>query len=158
MNTEDAAVTKSNRNDDCSSGWRAFFSVLLIGLCISGNVRPDPSDYKTHAQWRDMVMGVSACSFGALIAACFAIKWRRLPDCWSVIWRLYLAYVVSAFLIGLGHGPGVAASALGASLVAGAFVIPAGAAVFFWRNLLTNVIFYGLILLFCMGVIMVITR
>lgn len=136
-----------------ASGWRAFFSVLLMGLCLSGSARPDPADYPTRYQWMQMVTAISACSFGALAAAGFAIKWRKLDAYWSIVWRLYLVYVAGAFLAGLMHGGGVAGYATGAALIAGLLTALSGAALFYWRNLGTNIFFYFFCFCFALGVL-----
>ena len=125
-----------------ASGWRAFFSVLIMGLCVSGNARPDPSDYATRFQWQQMVMAISACSFGALAAAGFAVRWRKLGGYWSIVWRLYLVYVAAAFLAGFLHGGSVAGYATGAAMLAGMLTAASGVALFYWRNAGTNIFFY----------------
>ena len=125
-----------------ASGWRAFFSVLFMGLCVSGSSRPDPSDYATRYQWMQMVTAISACSFGALAAAGFAIRWRKLDAYWSIVWRLYLVYVAGAFLAGLLHGGGVAGYATGAAMLAGLVTALSGTGLFYWRNAGTNLFFY----------------
>jgi len=135
---------------DHASGWRAFFSVLLMGLCVSGSARPDPADYATRYQWTQMVTAISACSFGALAAAGFAIKWRKLDAYWSIVWRLYLVYVAGAFLAGLMHGGGVAGYATGAAILAGLLTALSGTALFYWRNAGTNIFFYFFVI--CSGV------
>ncbi len=63
---------------EIASGWREFFAVFLAGTCVSGNARPDPAGFETRLHWQQMVMGISSCSFGALLAACFAVNWRKL--------------------------------------------------------------------------------
>ena len=125
-----------------ASGWRAFFSLLFVSLCVSGTVRPQPDDYESRMLFMQMVQSMAACSFGGLAAAFFAIKWRTLAEYGAKVWRLYLVFVGFAFLAGSLAGGNVAAGALGASLVAGIFVIPAGVALFHWRNLFTNSIFW----------------
>jgi hypothetical protein len=125
-----------------ASGWRAFFSVLIMGLCVSGNARPDPSDYATRFQWQQMVMAISACSFGALAAAGFAVRWRKLGGYWSIVWRLYLVYVAAAFLAGFLHGGNIAGYATGAAMLAGMVTAMSGTALFYWRNTGTNLFFY----------------
>jgi hypothetical protein len=138
---------------DHASGWRAFFSVLFMGLCVSGSARPDSSDYATRYQWMQMVTAISACSFGALAAAGFAVRWRKLDAYWSIVWRLYLVYVAGAFLAGLMHGGGVAGYATGAALIAGLLTALSGAALFYWRNLGTNIFFYFFCFCFALGVL-----
>lgn len=137
----------------CTSGWRAFFSVLLMGLCVSGNVRLSPADFETRHEWQQMITAVSACSFGALVSACFAIKWRKLDAYWSIVWRLYLVYVAGAFLAGLMHGGNVASYATGAALIAGILTATAGVALFYWRNIGTNVFFYFGCFLLALGLV-----
>ncbi len=58
----------SSTPNDHASGWRAFLSVLLMGLCMSGSARPDPADFETRYHWQQMITAISACSFGALAA------------------------------------------------------------------------------------------
>jgi hypothetical protein len=152
--TETSVVTEVPSGH--ASGWRAFFSVLLMGLCVSGNARINPADFETRYQWQQMILAVSACSFGALVAACFAIKWRKLDAYWSIVWRLYLVYVVGAFLAGLMHGGNVASYATGAALLAGLLTAFSGTALFFWRNSGTNIFFYVFLVLFGIGMIRVI--
>jgi len=139
---------------DHASGWRAFFSVLFMGLCMSGNARPDPADFETRYQWQQMITAISACSFGALAAAAFAIKWRKLDAYWSIVWRLYLVYVAAAFLAGFMHGGNVAAYATGAALLAGMMTATSGVALFYWRNAGTNILFYLSCFLMCLGLAM----
>ena len=127
---------------DHASGWRAFFSVLIMGLCMSGNARPDPADFETRYQWQQMITAISASSFGALAAAAFAIKWRKLDAYWSIVWRLYIVYVAAAFLAGVMHGGNVAGYATGAALLAGILTSTSGVALFYWRNAGTNLIYY----------------
>jgi hypothetical protein len=136
---------------DHASGWRAFFSVLLMGLCMSGSARPDPADFETRYQWQQMITAISACSFGALAAAAFAIKWRKLDAYWSIVWRLYLVYVAAAFLAGFMHGGNVAAYATGAASVSGMMTTTSGVALFYWRNAGTNISFYLSCFLMCLG-------
>lgn len=138
-----------------ASAWRAFFSVLFMGLCVSGSARPDPADYATRHQWTQMVTAISACSFGALAAAGFAVKWRKLEGYGSIVWRLYLVYVAGAFLAGLMHGDGVAGYATGAAIPAGLVTILSGTALFFWRNTGTNIFFYLFSVLLGIGLISV---
>ena len=140
-NDQPLAPVSSTPNEH-ASGWRAFFSVLLMGLCMSGNARPDPADFETRYQWQQMITAISACSFGALAAAAFAIKWRKLDAYWSIVWRLYLVYVAGAFLAGFMHGGNVAAYATGAASVAGMLTATSGVALFYWRNAGTNIFFY----------------
>lgn len=140
-NDQPLAPVSSTPNEH-ASGWRAFFSVLLMGLCMSGNARPDPADFETRYQWQQMTTAISACSFGALAAACFAIKWRKLDAYWSIVWRLYLVYVAAAFLAGFMHGGNVAAYATGAALLAGMLTAASGVALFYWRNAGTNLFYY----------------
>jgi hypothetical protein len=135
-------VTPEEVRPEHATGWRAFFSVLLMGLCVSGNARPSPADFETRYQWQQMLMGIAACSFGALAAAGFAVKWRNLDAYWSIVWRLYLVYVAAAFLAGCMHGGGVAGYATGAALLAGLLTATSGVALFYWRNAGTNIIFY----------------
>jgi hypothetical protein len=89
-----------------------------------------------------MLTAISACSFGALVASFFAIKWRKIDAYWSIVWRLYLVYVAGAFLAGLMHGGGVASYATGAAMVAGLLTALSGTALFYWRNAGTNLFFY----------------
>lgn len=139
-----------------ASGWRAFFSVLFMGLCVSGSARPDPADYATRYQWMKMLTAISACSFGALAAAAFAVKWRRLDGYGAIVWRLYLVYVAGAFLAGLMHGGGVAGYAAGAAIPAGMMTVLPGTALFYWRNTGTNIFFYLFSVLLGVGLINVI--
>jgi len=133
---------------------RAFFSVLFMGLCMSGSARPDPADFETRYQWQQMITAISACSFGALAAAAFAIKWRKLDAYWSIVWRLYLVYIAAAFLAGFMHGGNVAAYATGAALLAGMMTATSGVALFYWRNAGTNIFFYLSCFLMCLGLAM----
>ena len=152
-NDQPLAPVSSNPNDH-ASGWRAFFSVLIMGLCMSGNARPDPADFETRYQWQQMITAISACSFGALAAAAFAIKWRKLHAYWSIVWRLYLVYVAGAFLAGFMHGGNVAAYATGAASVAGMLTATSGVALFYWRNAGTNAFFYLCCFIMCLGLVM----
>jgi hypothetical protein len=131
-----------NTNSDSSAGesvrdvpaWRAFVPVLLIGMVIIG---------MTHPKNSDMAAGYAACGGGALVAAVYAIYIRNLKDFWSIIWRLYLVYIGASFVFGgLSAGTAGAASALGASMAAGIFVVPLGVALFFWDNIVTKIISY----------------
>ena len=131
-----------NTNSDSSVGesvrdvpaWRAFVPVLLIGMVIIG---------MTHPKNSDMAAGYAACGGGALVAAVYAIYIRNLKDFWSIIWRLYLVYIGASFVFGgLSAGTAGAASALGASMAAGIFVVPLGVALFFWDNIVTKIISY----------------
>ena len=152
-NDQPLAPVSSTPNDH-ASGWRAFFSVLIMGLCMSGNARPDPADFETRYQWQQMITAISACSFGALVAAGFAIKWRKLDAYWSIVWRLYLVYVTAAFLAGFMHGGNVAAYATGAALLAGMLTATSGVALFYWRNTGTNAFFYLSCFFICLGLVM----
>lgn len=123
--------------------WRAFFSVLFMGLCVSGNARPDPADFETRNEWAQMINAYAACSFGALFAAFLAIMWRKLDAYWSIVWRLYLIYLSATFLAGyLSGGGSVAAKSLGAGVIAGLIATFSGTALFYWRNAFTNTIIY----------------
>ena len=118
-------------------GWRAFVPILFIGMAVIGSAHPKNAD---------MAAGYAACGGGALVAAVYAIFIRNLKDFWSIIWRLYLAYIGASFIFGgFGAGGAGAASALGASIAAGIFVIPSGVAVFFWDNIATKIISYVLV-------------
>jgi hypothetical protein len=115
--------------------WRAFVSILFIGWLVIGKAYP--------AKNSDMAAGFAACGGGALVAAVYAIFIRNLKDFWSIIWRLYLAYIGVSFVFGgLSAGSAGAASALGASIAAGIFVIPLGVAVFFFDNIATKILSY----------------
>ncbi len=138
---------------EASSGWRAFFAVFLAGMCVSGNARPDPADFETRQQWQQMITGISACSFGALVAAVCAVNWRKLPSYGSIVWRLYLVYVGSACLAGFMHGGNVAAYATGAALLAGLLTALSGVSLFYWRNAGTNLIYYFSCFAFMAGVV-----
>lgn len=151
-----ASAAGSAAPTEHASRWRAFFSVLLMGLCVSGNVRLSPADFETRYQWQQMIMGVAACSFGALASACFAIKWRKLDAYWSIVWRIYVVYVAGAFLAGVMHGGGVAGYATGAALIAGMLTATSGVALFYWRNTGTNVLFYFGCFLLALGLIKVV--
>lgn len=151
-----ASAAGSATATEHASGWRAFFSVLLMGLCVSGNVRLSPADFETRREWQQMITAVSACSFGALASAFFAIKWRKLDAYWSIVWRIYVVYVASAFLAGMMHGGGVAGYATGAALVAGILTATAGVALFYWRNIGTNVLFYFSCFLLALGLVKVV--
>lgn len=160
MSENHSAVTPSDPSStivrapsEYPSVWRAFFSVLFMGLCVSGGARPDPADYATRFQWAQMVTAISACSFGALAAAGFAVKWRKLDGFGSIVWRLYLVYVTGAFLAGMMHGGGVAGYATGAALLAGLITALFGTALFFWRNKGTNIFFYLFSGLFGIGLV-----
>jgi len=152
-NVQPLASVSSTPNDH-ASGRRAFFSVLLMGLYMSGSARPDPADFETRYRWQQMITAISACSFGALVAAGFAIKWRKLDAYWSIVWRLYLVYVAAAFLAGFMHGGNVAAYATGAALLAGMMTATSGVALFYWRNAGTNILFYLSCFLMCLGLAM----
>lgn len=135
MNTNsDSSVGESARD---VSAWRAFVPILFIGMVIIG---------MTHPKNSDMAAGYAACGVGALVAAVYAIFIRNFPDYWSIIWRLYLAYVGASFVFGgLGAGSAGAAAGLGASIAAGFFVIPPGVALFYWDNIATKIISYILV-------------
>ncbi len=138
---------------EAASGWRAFFAVFLTGMCVSGNARPDPADFDTRKQWQQMITGISACSFGALVAAVCAVNWRKLPSYGSIVWRIYLVYVAAACLAGLTHGGNVAGYATGAALLAGLLTALSGVSLFYWRNLGTNLIYYFSCFAFMAGVV-----
>jgi ABC-type phosphate/phosphonate transport system permease subunit len=132
--TSDSSVGESVRD---VPGWRAFVPILFIGMAVIGMAHPKNAD---------MAAGYAACGGGALVAAVYAIFIRNLKDFWSIIWRLYLAYIGASFVFGgFGAGGAGAASALGASIAAGIFVIPSGVAVFFWDNIATKIISYVLV-------------
>ena len=130
--TPDSTTNKSVRD---VAGWRAFVPVLLIGWLIIGMAYP--------AKNSDMAAGFAACGGGALVAAIYAIFIRNLKDFWSIIWRLYLVYIGASFVFGgLSAGSAGAASALGASIAAGVFFIPAGVLLFFFDNIATKILSY----------------
>ena len=135
MNTNsDSSVGESARD---VPAWRAFVPVLFIGMALIGMTTPKNSD---------MAAGYAACGGGALVAAVYAIFVRNLASYWSIIWRLYLAYIAASFVFGgLSAGSAGAATALGASIAAGIFVIPASAVLFFWDNIATKIISYILV-------------
>jgi hypothetical protein len=141
-----------------ASGWRAFFAVFLAGMCVSGNARPDPADFETRLHWQQMVMGISSCSFGALVAAFCAVNWRKLPSYGSIVWRLYLVYVGAACFAGFMHGGNVAAYATGAALLAGLMTASLGVSLFYWRNAGTNLIYYFSFFAFVVGIVVLLLR
>jgi hypothetical protein len=143
---------------EVASGWRAFFAVFLAGMCVSGNARPDPADFETRLHWQQMVTGISACSFGALVAAVCAVSWRKLPSYGSIVWRLYLVYVGAACLAGFMHGGNVAAYATGAALLAGLLTALSGVSLFYWRNAGTNLIYYFSFFAFVVGIVVLLLR
>ncbi len=143
---------------EIASGWRAFFAVFLAGMCVSGNARPDPADFETRLHWQQTVMGISSCSFGALLAACCAVNWRKLRSFWSIVWRLYLVYVGGACLAGFMHGGNVAGYAAGASLLAGLMTALSGVSLFYWRNVGTNLIYYFSFFAFVVGIVVLLLR
>ena len=129
-----------------ASGWRAFFCVFFVGVFIFGNLLKGSYNY-------DMQAGKAAGSFGVLVAALCAIKWRKLERYWSMVWRLYLVTLVTAFVVGFGNGgAGVAGYAIGVALPAGLMTVLLGTALFYWRNLLTNIVFGLICALFLLGV------
>ena len=139
------SMKEMNTNSDSSVGesardvpaWRAFVPVLFIGMAVIGMTTPKNSD---------MAAGYAACGGGALIAAVYAIFIRNLATYWSIIWRLYLAYIGASFVFGgLSAASAGAATALGASIAAGIFVIPPGVALFYWDNIATKIISYILV-------------
>jgi hypothetical protein len=112
--------------------WRAFVPLLFLGFALIG---------MTHPRSPEIAAGYAACTGGALVAAVFAIFIRNMPNYWSIVWRLYLAYVGASFIFGgLSARSGGAAAALGASVAAGIFIIPPSVALFFWDNLGTKII------------------
>ena len=132
----------------CASGWRAFFCIFLVGVFIFGNLLKGSYSY-------DMQMGKAAGSFGVLVAALCAIKWRRLERYWSMVWRLYLVTLVTAFVVGFARGgAGIAGYAVGVALPAGLVTVLLGTALFYWRNFLTNIVFGLICALFLLGVFM----
>ena len=138
---------------EAASGWRAFFAVFLAGMCVSGNARPDPADFESRQQWQQMITGISACSFGALVAAVCAVNWRKLPSYGSIVWRIYLVCVAAACLAGLMHGGNVAGYATGAAMLAGLLTALSGVSLFYWRNLGINLIYYFSCFAFMAGVV-----
>lgn len=129
-----------------ASGWRAFFCVFFVGVFIFGNLLKGGYNY-------DMQAGKAAGSFGVLVAALCAIKWRKLERYWSIVWRLYLVTLVTAFIVGFGNGgAGVAGYAVGVALPAGSMTVLLGTALFYWRNFLTNIVFGLICALFLLGV------
>lgn len=143
---------------EIASGWRAFLAVFLAGMCVSGNARPDPADFETRLQWQQMIMGISACSFGALVAAVCAVKWRKLHSYGSIVWRLYLVYVGAACLAGFMHGGNVAGYATGAALLAGLLTALSGVSLFYWRNAGTNLIYYFSCFAFMAGIVVLLLK
>jgi hypothetical protein len=140
----EAAETPNKIN--YASGWRAFFCVFLVGVFIFGNLLKGSYNY-------DMQAGKAAGSFGVLVAALCAIKWRKLERYWSMVWRLYLVTLVTAFIVGFGNGgAGVAGYAVGVALPAGLVTTLLGTALFYWRNLLTNIVFGLICALFLLGI------
>lgn len=135
MNTNsDSSVGESSRD---VAAWRAFVPVLFIGMAVIGMTTPQNSQ---------MAAGYAACGGGALVAAVYAIFIRNLANYWSIIWRLYLAYIGASFVFGgLSAGSAGAATALGASIAAGIFVIPSSVVLFFWDNIATKIISYVLV-------------
>lgn len=143
----EAAETPNKIN--YASGWRAFFCVFLVGVFIFGNLLKGSYNY-------DMQAGKAAGSFGVLVAALCAIKWRKLERYWSMVWRLYLVTLVTAFIVGFGNGgAGVAGYAVGVALPAGLVTTLLGTALFYWRNLLTNIVFGLICALFLLGIFFV---
>lgn len=140
-----SSIEDMNTNSDSSVGesvrdiaaWRAFVPVLFIGMFVAGMTTPKNSD---------MAAGYAACGAGALVAAVYAIFIRNLASYWSIIWRLYLTYIGASLVFGgLSAGSAGAATALGASIAAGIFVIPASTVLFFWDNIATKIISYVLV-------------
>jgi hypothetical protein len=132
-----------------ASGWRAFFCVFLVGVFIFGNLLKGSYSYYINA-------GKAAGSFGVLVAALCAIKWRRLEGYWSKVWRLYLVILVTALVVGFGSGgAGVAGYAVGVALPAGLMTVHIGVALFHWRNFLTNIVFGLICALFLLGIFLV---
>ena len=140
----------SDRSSDVRDvpAWRAFFSVLFVGFIFSGMVKPSNAN---------SAFGLTACSVGGLGAAIYAIFIRNKSDFLAITWRLYLAFIGAAFVIGgLNSGSSGAGAALGASLVGGLFIIPPGIALFYWDNLATKIIFYFLVGCMILGMFMAI--
>jgi hypothetical protein len=132
-----------------ASGWRAFFCVFLVGVFIFGNLLKGNYSY-------DMQAGKAAGSFAVLVAALCAIKWRKLERYWSIVWRLYLVTLVTAFVVGFCNGgAGVAGYAVGVALPAGLMTVLPGTALFYWRNFLTNIVFGLICALFFLGIFLV---
>jgi len=124
------------------NGWRAFFSLIFISCVFSGVVRPPSATGE-------------ACSVGALGAAIYAIFIANKYSFWAILWRLYLAFIGTALVVGsLNHGSSGGAFAFGASLLGGVFIIPPGVALFYWDNLATKIIFYFLAGCMVLGILM----
>lgn len=123
-----------------ASGWRAFFSVFLTGLYFAGLARPEPEDVENAVQLRQFMLATSALALGTTFAALFVIKWRALGGFWRILWRLHLVTITATFLAGLLHGPVVAGAAIAAALIYGLAACLAGIALFYWRNVFTNIL------------------
>jgi len=130
----------TDQGDNAKSGCsrtRAFFSVLLVGLLTSGMARagsPRPVDYIYETQLTLWFGGVIGAAF-------FAIKFRNETSYWSAAWKTCLAFIGVAFAVGLwGANLAIASSAAIAGLFACVLMILPGVALFYWRNLITNII------------------
>jgi len=127
----DSSGVKNTRD---ITSWRAFVPVLFIGIALIGML---------HAQDSDLAIGYTACVGGALVAAIYAIFIRNLPHYWSITWRLYLSYVAGSCMFGgLSAGGFGAGTATGVAIVAAVLVIPLSVALFFWDNIVTQIISY----------------
>jgi hypothetical protein len=142
----------TNQEDKVKSGCsrtRAFFSVLLVGLFINGMARsgsPRSVDYIYSTSLTLWFGGVIGSSF-------FAIKFRNESSYWSAAWKTHLIFIGTTFLLGLwGANLVLATSAAIAGLFAGALMILPGVALFYWRNLITNIILGLLISLIVISV------
>ena len=126
-----------------ASAWRAFFCVLIAAGFYNGIA----SMFLFNGS--PTLLGLSSCALGAFVASFFAIKWRKLDRYWPIVFRLYIVYFVTALLVGLVNG--VSTYSISAAIPGGLLTALLGTALFYWRNILTNIIFnvswVGLILI-----------
>jgi len=137
------------------SRFRAFFSTLIIGWMIVGMAR---SGHRRDFSYSDNIYltALGAWSGGILFASFFAIKFRDSNSYFLAAIKTYLAFVVGTFLFGLlGSNFNVAAIAALVGLFAGILFIFPGVALFYWRNLFTNIIFWIIILINILALIVV---
>ena len=125
-----------------ASGWRAFFSIIYIGFWLSGNAKPDPSEYKSYYHWRLMLDAITACGFGSLVASFFAIKWRKLTNYWAIVWRLYVTSMIATVVFSTLSDSNSFWYAVGSSMAHGLLTALAGTSLFYWRNNFTGFVFY----------------
>lgn len=137
------------------SRFRAFFSILLVGWMIVGMARSGHRRDFSHID-NIYLTALGAWSGGILFASFFAIKFRDSDSYISAAKKTYLSFIVGTFLFGLlGSNFNTATIAALAGLLAGILFVFPGVALFYWRNLVTNIIFWIIILLNILALIVV---